>query len=88
MSTTIRDLEWRLAVVMDRFGPVEAHRVHYALAEDLVAELCEERLAIVRARELGEPLMEKYADPRTGRHHQRRKRGLSNSSIRQEPRRG
>lgn len=88
MSTTIRDLEWRLAVVMDKFGPVAADRVDYALAEDLVAELCEERLAIVRARELGEPLMENYVDPRTGRHHQRRKRGLSNSSIRKRPRRG
>jgi hypothetical protein len=50
MSTTIRDLEWRLAVVMDRFGPVPADRVDFALAEDLVAELCEERLAIERAR--------------------------------------
>jgi integrase len=47
-----------------------------------VAELCEERLAIVRARELGEPLMETYADPRTGRRYERRKRGLANSSIR------
>ena len=48
-STTIRDLEWRLAVVMDKFGPVAADRVDFALAEDLVAALCEERLAIERA---------------------------------------
>jgi len=82
MSGTVRDLEWRLGVVMDKFGPVAADRVDFALAEDLVAELCEERLAIERARELGEPLMESYADPRTGRRHERRKRGLSNSSIR------
>jgi hypothetical protein len=81
-STTIRDLEWRLTVVMDKFGPVPVDRVDFALAEDLVAELCEERLAIERARELGEPLTEAYADPRTGRRHERRKRGLSNSSIR------
>jgi integrase len=81
-SRTIRDLEWRLAVVMDRFGSVSVDRVDFALAEDLVAELCAERLAIERARELGEPLMETYADPRTGRRHERRKRGLANSSIR------
>jgi hypothetical protein len=65
---------------MDKFRPVPADRVDFALAEDLVAELCAERLAIERARELGEPLMETYADPRTGRRH-RRKRGLANSSI-------
>jgi integrase len=82
LSTTIRDLEWRLAVVMDRLGPVPVDRVDFALAEDLVAELCEERLAIERAREQGEPLMESYSDPRTGRRHDRRKRGLANSSIR------
>jgi integrase len=80
-SATIRDLEWRLAVVMDKFGPVPADRVDFALAEDRVVELCEERLTIERAREFGEPLMETYADPRTGRRHER-KRGLSNSSIR------
>ena len=47
-----------------------------------MAELCEERLAIQRVRELGEPLTETYVDPRTGRRHERRKRGLANSSIR------
>jgi hypothetical protein len=39
-SKTMRDLEWRLSVVIDRFGPVRADRVDFALAEDLVAELC------------------------------------------------
>lgn len=81
-SKTMRDLEWRLAVVMDRFGPLPLDRVDFALAEDLVTELCEERLAIERARELGKPLTETYVDPRTGRRHERRKRGLANSSIR------
>ena len=81
-SRTIRDLEWRLAIVMDRFGDVPASRVDFALAEDLVAELCEERLAIERAQELGKPLTERYTDTRTGREHERRKRGLANSSIR------
>ena len=48
-SKTIRDLEWRLSVVMDKFGPVPIDRVDYALADELVDELCEERLAIERA---------------------------------------
>jgi integrase len=81
-SKTIRDLEWRLAVVIDRFGPIAADRVDFALAEDLVTELCGERLEIERAREVGAPLKETYVDPRTGRGHERRRRGLSNSSIR------
>jgi len=43
--------------VIGKFGPVPADRVDYALADELVTELCEERLAIERARELGAPLM-------------------------------
>jgi integrase len=82
VSRTIRDLEWRIAVVMDRFGPLPVDRIDFAAAEDLVSELCEERLEIERARELGEPLTETYVDPRTGRRHERRRRGLANSSIR------
>src|SRR3954449_328620 len=45
-SATIGDLEWRLKLVMDKFGPVPIDRVDYALADELVEELCEERLAI------------------------------------------
>ena len=43
--------------MIGKFGPVPADRVDYALADELVTELCEERLAIERARELGAPLM-------------------------------
>jgi integrase len=81
-SKTIRDLRWRLSVVIDKFGPVPADRVDYALADELVTELCEERLAIERARELGAPLMRTQLNSRTGRRYQARRRGLSNTSIR------
>jgi hypothetical protein len=81
-SKTSRDLRWRLSVVIDKFGPVPADRVDYALADALVTELCEERLAIERARELGAPLMRTQVDPRTGRSYRARRRGLSNTSIR------
>jgi integrase len=81
-SKTSRDLRWRLSVVIDKFGPVPADRVDYALADELVTELCEERLAIERARELGAPLMRTQVDPRTGRSYRARRRGLSNTSIR------
>ena len=81
-SKTIRDLEWRLSVVIDKFGPVPARPLDYALADELVTELCEERLAIERARELGAPLMRTLFNPRTGRRYRARRRGLSNTSIR------
>ena len=56
-SKTIRDLEWRLSVVMDKFGPVPIDRVDYAPRRRARDRLCEERLAIERARERGAPLM-------------------------------
>ena len=81
-TKTSRDLRWRLSVAIGCFGDVPADELGFAHAEDLVSTLCAERLAIERARELGAPLMEDYVDPRTGRRHRRRRRGLSNSSIR------
>jgi integrase len=81
-SKTIRDLEWRLSVVMDKFGPRPLDRVDFALADELVIELCEERLAIERAREQGAPLTRTVRNPRTGRVYQARRRGVSNGSIR------
>jgi integrase len=81
-SKTSRDLRWRLSVVIDKFGPVPADRVDYALADELVTELCEERLAIERASELGAPLMRTQVNPRSGRPYRARRRGLSNTSIR------
>ena len=67
---------------MDRFGDVPIHRIDFALAETLVTDLCEERLAIERASKRGAPLMETVANTRTGRTHRARRRGISNSSIR------
>lgn len=78
---TAADLEWRLAVGMSVFGPRRLNQIDEALAEDLVDALRTERLAIEHAREQGTPMMEKYVDTRTGRAHERSKRGLSNSSI-------
>jgi integrase len=81
-SKTIRDLEWRLSVVMDKFGPRPIDRVDFALADELVIELCQERLAIARAREQGAPLMRNVVNTRTGRAYQARRRGVSNASLR------
>lgn len=81
-SKTIRDLEWRLSVVMNKFGPVPIDEIDFALADELVIELCEERAAIEQAAADGVPLMRTATDPRTGRVYQARRRGLSNGSIR------
>ena len=70
-----------LSVGLELFGPRSLDRVDEALAEDLVDTLRAQRLGIEDARALGRPLMEDYVDPRTGRTHRRRRRGLSNSSI-------
>jgi len=80
-SKTIRDLEWRLSVVMDKFGPEPIDGVDFGLADELVIELCEERAAIERAAAEGVPLMRTVSDPRTGGYRARR-RGVSNGSIR------
>jgi integrase len=81
-SKTVRDLEWRLSVVMDKFGPEPIDRLDFALADELVVELCEERAAIERADMAGVPLMRSVLDPRTGRRYEARRRGVSNGSIR------
>src|SRR5829696_6481681 len=80
-SKTIRDLEWRLSVVMDKFGPRPLDRVDVALADELVLELCQERLTIELAREQGAPLMRTVGDPRTGRTYQANRRAVSNAAI-------
>ena len=36
---------------MDKFGPRTLDRIDFAIAEELVIELCKERLAIEHARE-------------------------------------
>jgi integrase len=81
-TKTIRDLEWRLSVVMDKFGPEPIDRIDFALADELVVELCEERAAIERAEADGVPLTRSIRHPRTGRSYEARRRGISNGSIR------
>jgi integrase len=81
-SKTIRDLGWRLSVVIDKFGSEPIDRVDFALADELVVELCEERAAIERAEAEGVPLMRSVRDPRTGRRYQARRRAVSDGSIR------
>ena len=66
---------------MDKFGPVPIDRVDYALADELVSELCEERLVIERARERGEQLM-RTVTTKDGLNYEARRRSVSNSSIR------
>jgi len=56
--------------------------VNFALADELVAGLCEERAAIERAAAEGVPLMRSLLDPRTGRRYDARRRAVSNGSIR------
>ena len=65
-TKTMRDLEWRLSVVMDKFGPEPIDELDFGLADELVIELCEERAAIERAAAEGVPLMRAVRDSRTG----------------------
>ena len=65
-SKTMRDLEWRLSVVMDKFGPAPIDELDFGLADELVVELCEERGAIERAAAEGVPLMRAARDARIG----------------------
>jgi hypothetical protein len=81
-SKTIRDLDWRLSVVIDKFGPVPIDRIDFALADELVVELCEERAAIERAIVEGSPLM-RTVSTRSGRSYQARRRAVANGSIRE-----
>ncbi len=76
-----RELEYHLSIGLDILGPLPVDQVDEQAVEDMVDALIDTRLAIEHARELGQPLMESYIDPRTGKSHQRRRRGLSNSTI-------
>jgi hypothetical protein len=67
---------------MDKFGPMPIDRIDFALADELVLKLCEERAAIARASAEGAPLTRTVRDARTGRTHQVRRRGISSASIR------
>jgi integrase len=75
------DLHWRLAVAIEHLGEKPVDAVTAGDVDDMVDALLRERDAIEQAAAQGHPLVEDYVDPRTGRTHQRRRRGLSNSSI-------
>ena len=77
----LEDLEWRLRTAMDHFGKYRLDKINLALVDDFVDRKLRERERIDQAAEAGQPLTEEYTDPRTGRIHRRRRRGLSNSSI-------
>lgn len=78
---TAADLEWRLATAMDHFGSLTLAEINVETADSFVDAALRDRDAIEQAAATGKPLTESYVDVRTGRTHQRRRRGLSNSSI-------
>ena len=78
---TAVDLEWRLATAMDHFGSLTLAQIGVETVDSFVDVALRDREAIERAAANGQPLVEPYVDARTGRTHQRRRRGLSNSSI-------
>jgi integrase len=78
---TCQDLEWRLRTAIGHFGALRLDEIDTATADDFVDARLRERDAIAEAAAAGEPLMEEYRDPRTGRTCRRRRRALSNSSI-------
>jgi hypothetical protein len=80
-AKTSQDLEWRLRTAIRHFGSLRLDELDTASADDFVDARLREREAVAQAAAAGEPLMEQYRDPRTGRTHSRRRRGLSNSSI-------
>jgi integrase len=80
-TKTYADLKWRLDTAVDHFGPYAVDQIDVALADAFLEAKLHEREAILDAAAAGRPLMETYTDPRTGRQHRRRRRGLSNGSI-------
>jgi integrase len=78
---TYKDFKWRLETAMDHFGHRPVDQIDAAVADEFVEQKLLEREAIEQAAAAERPLFEEYADARTGRRHQRRKRGLSNGSI-------
>jgi integrase len=76
-----RDLEWRLRTAVDHVGSRRLDEIDAGVADEVVDRLLREREAIEEAAAAARPLTEAYTDPRTGRHHERRRRGLSNGSI-------
>jgi integrase len=75
------DLHWRLAVAVQHLGDHPVDAITEGTIDDMVDALLRERDSINQAAAAGAPLMEDYVDRRTARTHQRRRRGLANSSI-------
>lgn len=78
---TAQDLEWRLRTAMDHFGAMALDEIDASAADEFVDWALRERDMIREAEKAGTPIMDPYVDARTGRTHERRRRGLSNSSI-------
>jgi hypothetical protein len=76
-----QDLRWRLAHAIRHLGEKPVDEISAGDIDDMVDAMLRERDAITEAAVQGAALVEDYLDERTGRVHQRRRRGLSNSSI-------
>ncbi len=76
-----QDLRWRLAHAIKHLGEKPVDEISAGDIDDMVDAMLRERDAITEAAAQGAALVEDYLDERTGRVHQRRRRGLSNSSI-------
>ncbi len=76
-----QDLRWRLAHAIKHLGEKPVDEISAGDIDDMVDAMLRERDAITEAAAQGAALLEDYLDERTGRVHQRRRRGLSNSSI-------
>ena len=79
-DSTREGLEWRLSVAIAHIGQLPVVDVDEQALEGMVQALLLEREAIEQAIAEGHPLMEQVID-RRGRTYERRRRGLSNSSV-------
>lgn len=78
---SVSDLEWRLGVAIQHLGDYPAADITSGTIDDMVTALLTEREEIQAAAAAGQPLTESYTDSRTGKSHERKRRGLSNGSI-------
>lgn len=76
-----QDLQWRLRVASQYLGELLTAEIHEGDIDDMVTALLQERQEIEKAAALGTPLTDKRTHPKTGRVYERRRSGLSNTSI-------
>lgn len=74
-------LRWRLGAALAHIGDLPLASVDAAAIDDMVTALLTERDEIETAAAAGKPLMQTVRIPSTGRTYERRRKGLSNSSI-------